>query len=72
MSQAYRISRVTLVPSLMDIVLPSLEKDLSCGYNSLKIIVFSGENLSLGLWKRVHEILPETTIINLYGTTEVR
>jgi acyl-CoA synthetase len=56
----------------MDIVLPSLEKNLSCGYNSLKIIVFSGENLSLGLWKRVHEILPETTIINLYGTTEVR
>ncbi|XP_051198011.1 putative acyl-activating enzyme 19 isoform X2 [Lolium perenne] len=69
--KAYRISRVTLVPSLMDIVLPSLEKNLSCGYNSLKIIVFSGENLSLGLWKRVHEILPETTIINLYGTTEV-
>jgi hypothetical protein len=26
----------------------------------------------LVLWKRVHEVLPDTTIINLYGTTEVR
>ncbi|VAI68802.1 unnamed protein product [Triticum turgidum subsp. durum] len=69
--KAYRISRVTIVPSLMEIILPTLEKNISYGYNSLKILVFSGEILSLVLWKRVREILPETTIINLYGTTEV-
>uniref|UniRef100_A0A8R7V0A6 4-coumarate--CoA ligase n=1 Tax=Triticum urartu TaxID=4572 RepID=A0A8R7V0A6_TRIUA len=69
--KAYRISRMTIVPSLMEIILPTLEKNISCGYNSLKILVFSGEILSLVLWKRVREILPETTIINLYGTTEV-
>ncbi|XP_044963355.1 putative acyl-activating enzyme 19 isoform X2 [Hordeum vulgare subsp. vulgare] len=69
--KAYRISRMTIVPSLMEIILPTLEKNISCGYNSLKILVFSGEILSLVLWKRVREIMPETTIINLYGTTEV-
>uniref|UniRef100_A0A453QE72 4-coumarate--CoA ligase n=1 Tax=Aegilops tauschii subsp. strangulata TaxID=200361 RepID=A0A453QE72_AEGTS len=69
--KAYRISRMTIVPSLMEIILPTLEKNISCVYNSLKILVFSGEILSLVLWKRVREILPETTIINLYGTTEV-
>uniref|UniRef100_A0ACD5ZIQ7 Uncharacterized protein n=1 Tax=Avena sativa TaxID=4498 RepID=A0ACD5ZIQ7_AVESA len=69
--KAYGISRITLVPSLMAIILPTLEKSLSYEYNSLKILVFSGEILSLVLWKRVHEILPDTTIINLYGTTEV-
>lgn len=69
--KAYCISRMTLVPSLMEIILPTLEKNLSCGYNPLKILIFSGETLSVLLWKRVHEIVPETTIINLYGTTEV-
>lgn len=56
----------------MEIILPTLEKNLACGYNPLKILIFSGETLSVLLWKRVHEIVPETTIINLYGTTEVR
>ncbi|PUZ62496.1 hypothetical protein GQ55_4G363100 [Panicum hallii var. hallii] len=62
---------MTLVPSLMEIVLPNLVKILSGGCNPLKILIFSGELLSVLLWKRVYEVLPETTIINLYGTTEV-
>uniref|UniRef100_A0A453GNN7 4-coumarate--CoA ligase n=7 Tax=Aegilops tauschii subsp. strangulata TaxID=200361 RepID=A0A453GNN7_AEGTS len=69
--KTYRISRMTIVPSLMEMILPTMEKNISCGYNSLKILVFSGEILSLVLWKRVREILPETTVVNLYGTTEV-
>ncbi|OEL14738.1 putative acyl-activating enzyme 19 [Dichanthelium oligosanthes] len=67
----YQISRMTLVPSLMEIILPTLVKKLSGGCNPLKILIFSGELLSILLWKRVYEVLPETTIINLYGTTEV-
>jgi acyl-CoA synthetase len=62
---------MTLVPSLMEIILPALAKKLSGGCNPLKILIFSGETLSVLLWKRVYEVLPETTIINLYGTTEV-
>ncbi|CAN6223481.1 unnamed protein product [Urochloa humidicola] len=67
----YRISRMTLVPSLMEIILPTLAKNLSDGCNPLKILIFSGELLSVLLWKRVCEVLSGTTIINLYGTTEV-
>uniref|UniRef100_A0A0D9WL05 4-coumarate--CoA ligase n=1 Tax=Leersia perrieri TaxID=77586 RepID=A0A0D9WL05_9ORYZ len=67
----YGISRMTLVPSLMEIILPTLEKNILWGHNPLKMLIFSGEILSILLWKRVHEILPETTIVNLYGTTEV-
>lgn len=62
---------MTLVPSLMEIILPTLVKKLADGCKSLKILIFSGELLSVLLWKRVYEVLPETTIINLYGTTEV-
>jgi len=62
---------MTSVPSLMEIILPDLAKILSGGCNPLKILIFSGELLSILLWKRVYEVLPETTIINLYGTTEV-
>ncbi|XP_006655708.2 putative acyl-activating enzyme 19 [Oryza brachyantha] len=69
--KAYGISRMTLVPSLMEIILPTLEKNLSWTHNPLKILIFSGEILSIFLWRRVHRILPETTIVNLYGMTEV-
>ncbi|KAJ1257604.1 hypothetical protein BS78_10G008800 [Paspalum vaginatum] len=69
--KVHRISRMTLVPSLMEIMLPALATKFSGGCNPLKIIIFSGELLSVLLWKRVNEVLPETTIINLYGTTEV-
>ncbi|AQL02562.1 Putative acyl-activating enzyme 19 [Zea mays] len=69
--KVYRISRMTLVPSLMEIILPTLAEKLSDGCNPLKILIFSGEVLSVSLWKRVYEFLPEATIINLYGTTEV-
>ncbi|XP_066375808.1 putative acyl-activating enzyme 19 isoform X4 [Miscanthus floridulus] len=69
--KVYRISRMTLVPSLMEIILPTLAENFSDGCNPLKILIFSGEVLSVSLWKRVYEVLPEATIINLYGTTEV-
>jgi acyl-CoA synthetase len=62
---------MTLVPSFMEIILPAIVENLSGGFNPLRIIILSGELLAISLWKRVHEILPETTILNLYGTTEV-
>ncbi|CAN6202815.1 unnamed protein product [Urochloa humidicola] len=69
--KGYRISRMTLVPSLMEIILPTLAQNLSDGCNPLKILILSGELLSVLLWKSVCEVLSGTTIINLYGTTEV-
>ncbi|XP_020114799.1 putative acyl-activating enzyme 19 isoform X2 [Ananas comosus] len=66
--KAYGISRLTAVPSLIRIFLPFLERS---SFNPLKVLILSGEILSISLWSRLHEILPDTTILNLYGSTEV-
>ncbi|KAM2264105.1 hypothetical protein EV1_039797 [Malus domestica] len=71
--QAYSVSRLTAVPSLMRTILPSLqgrkEERLP---TSLDLLVLSGEVLPLSLWEMLSKILPRTSILNLYGSTEVR
>ncbi|PKA66229.1 Putative acyl-activating enzyme 19 [Apostasia shenzhenica] len=70
--EAYGVSRLTTVPSLVREVLPCLA--ISPGahlHNSLKLLVLSGEILSIALWQTLQDHLPETTILNLYGSTEV-
>ncbi|KAM1578222.1 putative acyl-activating enzyme 19 isoform X1 [Malus sylvestris] len=70
--QAYSVSRLTAVPSLMRTILPSLqgrkEERLP---TSLDLLVLSGEVLPLSLWEMLSKILPRTSILNLYGSTEV-
>ncbi|KAF3324830.1 putative acyl-activating enzyme 19 [Carex littledalei] len=69
--KSYRISRLTAVPSLIKVLLPSLERCFLRKYNPLRLLILSGEVLSLHLWKELDRILPDTTILNLYGSTEV-
>lgn len=71
MSQSYHISRLTAVPSLIKALVPSLESSFLHNYNPLRLLMLSGEVLSLQLWKELDRILPNTTILNLYGSTEV-
>lgn len=37
----------------------------------MKLLVLSGEIFHLSLWNKLSELLPKTTILNLYGSTEV-
>ncbi|KAL9239681.1 hypothetical protein vseg_013981 [Gypsophila vaccaria] len=68
----YGITRLTVVPSLIRAVLPALEGLYSKGVeSSLKMLVVSGEVFSVSLWKAVSRVLPCTTILNVYGSTEV-
>ncbi|XP_050280846.1 putative acyl-activating enzyme 19 isoform X3 [Quercus robur] len=70
--QAYSISRLTAVPSLMRLILPALQSQRNRAIaSSLKVLVLSGEVLPLSLWDMLSKFLPETTILNLYGSTEV-
>ncbi|KAJ8499034.1 hypothetical protein OPV22_009586 [Ensete ventricosum] len=69
--KAYCISRLTCVPSLMRLVLPKLKHSYIRGCNPLKVLILSGEVLSISLCRSLLEYLPETTILNLYGSTEV-
>ncbi|KAJ6291821.1 hypothetical protein OIU76_023832 [Salix suchowensis] len=70
--QAYSINRLTIVPSLMRAFLPVLQRQHSMQLQtSLKLLVLSGEVFSISLWDALSTLLPGTTILNLYGTTEV-
>ncbi|XP_028791268.1 putative acyl-activating enzyme 19 isoform X10 [Neltuma alba] len=70
--QAYFINRLTAVPSLMRTILPGLQNHSGMRVqSSLKLLVLSGENFPLTLWKMLSAVLPNTSILNLYGSTEV-
>ncbi|XP_022632213.1 putative acyl-activating enzyme 19 isoform X3 [Vigna radiata var. radiata] len=69
--QAYFVNRLTAVPSLMKTILPGLKTNANMRVeNSLKLLVLSGETFSLTLWEMLSTILPKTSILNLYGSTE--
>ncbi|XP_038907107.1 putative acyl-activating enzyme 19 isoform X2 [Benincasa hispida] len=70
--QAYSISKLTAVPSLMRALLPALQR-LCVMQNkcSLRLLILSGESLPILLWNALVKLLPDTTILNLYGSTEV-
>nr|XP_043608968.1 putative acyl-activating enzyme 19 [Erigeron canadensis] len=68
----YSINRLVAVPSLMRMLLPTLQSsDITMIQNSLKLLVLSGETLHLSMWTSLTKLLPDTTILNLYGSTEV-
>ncbi|KAH9613284.1 hypothetical protein KSS87_001543 [Heliosperma pusillum] len=68
----YSITRLTAVPSLIRTILPTLEEQYSEGIeSSLKMLVLSGEAFPISLWSMLSRILPHTSILNIYGSTEV-
>ncbi|XP_052171471.1 putative acyl-activating enzyme 19 [Diospyros lotus] len=70
--QAYSISRLIAVPSMMRTILPALQSPYNIRVqSSLKMLVLSGEIFPLSLWKLLYKLLPKTTMLNLYGSTEV-
>ncbi|CAK7342866.1 unnamed protein product [Dovyalis caffra] len=70
--QCYAYDKLTTVPSLMRAILPVLQRQRSAQIQtSLKLLVLSGEVLSLSLWDALSTLLPRTSILNLYGSTEV-
>lgn len=70
--KAYYVTRLTAVPSLIRAVLPALQSSHGRSVrNFLRVLVLSGETFPIWLWELLHEMLPDTTILNLYGTTEL-
>lgn len=57
----------------MRTILPGLQTHAGMRIeSSLKLLVLSGETFPLTLWEMLSTILPKTSILNLYGSTEVR
>lgn len=66
----YRVTRVVMVPSLLRVILEGVE-DLRSRLPKLEIWTCSGEVLPSDLVKRFSRALPNATLLNIYGSSEV-
>lgn len=66
----HRVTRIVLVPSLLRFLFDSIPH-LGHKIPDLKLWITSGEALTLQLAKRFEENVPDATLINLYGSSEV-
>jgi amino acid adenylation domain-containing protein len=66
----HRVSRLVLVPSLLEALLDSAP-NLRASLPELKMVISSGERLRLALARSFQEALPQSKLFNLYGSTEV-
>lgn len=64
------VTRIVLVPSLLHVLLDTFE-DLQKRLPKLNFWVTSGEALSVDLLHKFRQILPDRTLLNLYGASEV-
>ncbi|MCW6050897.1 amino acid adenylation domain-containing protein [Lyngbya sp. CCAP 1446/10] len=65
-----QVTRLVLVPSLLRVLLETFP-DLQSRLPKLKYWVSSGETLSVELCQRFQERMPQSVLINLYGSSEV-
>ncbi|MEC4892943.1 MAG: amino acid adenylation domain-containing protein [Oscillatoria sp. PMC 1051.18] len=66
----HNVTRLVLVPSLLRVLLdtyPNLQQILP----KLQLWISSGEALSLDLLTKFRQIVPQSTLLNLYGSSEV-
>lgn len=66
----HRVTRLVGVPSLAGMLLDEIP-DLGDRLPALRFWVLSGEPLTEGPARRLHDRLPGRTLLNLYGSTEV-
>ena len=66
----YRVTRIILVPSLLRALLESCE-DLLGQLSMPKIWTVSGEALPIEMVQTFYKTLPGSTLLNLYGSSEV-
>ncbi|MEG4005588.1 amino acid adenylation domain-containing protein [Microcoleus sp. Pol11C1] len=65
-----KVTRLVLVPSLLRLLLDTFA-DLQKRLPTLKFWVTSGEALSVDLLQQFRQILPDSMLLNLYGSSEV-
>ncbi len=64
------VTRLVLTPSLLAALLDS-GMPLAARLPQMRLVVSSGETLSLPLCRRFHEAMPHCRLLNLYGMSEV-
>ena len=63
------VTRIVLIPSLLEVILDY--RNLQTHLPDLKLWSSSGESLSKELAERFRKCLPNSTLLNLYGSSEV-
>ncbi|WP_373526933.1 amino acid adenylation domain-containing protein [Nostoc sp.] len=66
----HNVTRLVLVPSLLRVLLDS-DSNLQARLPKLKFWVISGEALSIDLLHKFRQTLPDSILLNLYGSSEV-
>ncbi|MBE8987835.1 non-ribosomal peptide synthetase [Nostoc sp. LEGE 12450] len=66
----HHVTRLVLVPSLLRVLLDNCS-NLQARLPKLKFWVTSGEALSIDLLQQFRQTLPESILLNLYGSSEV-
>jgi aromatic-L-amino-acid decarboxylase len=64
-----RVTRATVVPSILDALVSRTRG--SDSLSSVRVWISSGERLESAVLARVRAALPDATVLNLYGSTEV-
>ena len=67
---AHRVSRVVVVPSLLRVLVDAVAGG-AVRLPGGGVWTVSGEEFPAGLLGRLRQVLPEVTVLNLYGSTEV-
>jgi amino acid adenylation domain-containing protein len=70
MMDSHRVSRVVMVPSLLSAILDA-DLDLQHTLSDLRLCAVCGEKLTPTLCQRFREYLPQVTLLNQYGASEV-
>ena len=65
-----KVTRLVLVPSLLRVIV-EVGEDLARQLGGLRYCVCSGETLPVDLARILRERIPQTTLINMYGSSEV-
>lgn len=68
--QKHKISRLTLVPSLLQLLISS-KKNNNIRLETLKYVFCSGEPLTFPVAQRFYKEFGHTRLVNIYGSTEV-
>ena len=68
-SAYHGVTRITLVPSLLRVML-EVKEDIHNRLPGLQVWVVSGEPLSIELCRSFQELLPGRILLNLYGSSE--
>jgi amino acid adenylation domain-containing protein len=68
--ERHNVTRLVLVPSLLRVLLDT-ESELQKRLPKLKLWITSGEALSIDLLQNFRQTMPESTLLNLYGSSEV-